>query len=112
MSVVVPALAKTAAPQRQRDVLVPQVALEQLATGQWRDMPHPCMGRNSLLTAPEITYKTLATTLTVIAMMMTLKKKDITLCSVTRRLMPLDETTTSYVWQHMLSTMEKYRKSK
>ena len=72
-----------------------------------RNRPEP---RNSIVAA--IPYKTLATTLTVIAMMMTLKKKDITLCSVTSRLMPLDETTTSDVWQHMLSTMEKYRKSK
>ena len=59
-----------------------------------------------------VAYKTLATTLTVIAMMMTLKKKDMALCSITRRRMPLDETTTSDVWQHMLKTIEKYRKSK
>ena len=66
--------------------------------------PHP-----TSITVPS--QSTPATTLTVIAMMITLKKKDTTLCSITSLRMLLDDTATSEVWQHMLNTTAKYVKS-
>ena len=66
--------------------------------------PHP-----TLINVPS--QRTPATTLTVIAMMITLKKKDTTLCSITSLRMLLDDTATSEVWQHMLNTTAKYVKS-
>ena len=66
--------------------------------------PHP-----SSIIVPA--HSTPATTLTVIAMMITLKKKDTTPCSITSLRMLLDDTATSEVWQHMLNTTAKYVKS-
>ena len=57
-------------------------------------------------------YNTLATTLTEMAIMMTLKKNDTTLCSITSRRNGDDVIATSDVWQHMLSTTAKYMKSR
>ena len=45
------------------------------------------------------------------AMMITLKKKETMLCKITKRRMFVDVTAMSEVWQHMLSTTEKYVKS-
>ena len=53
------------------------------------------------------TYNTPATTFTVIAMMITLKKNETTLCSMTTRRNADDVIATSEVWQHMLRTMAK-----
>ena len=70
--------------------------------------PDMCAGSGKVPPASLVrAYNTPATTLTVMAMMMTLKKNDTMLCSITRRRNDDEVMATSEVWQHMLSTTEK-----
>ena len=60
MGVGVLARALTAVPQRRRDVPVPYAGLAHLATGPWRDMPHPCQAQESVRAHPPSRTRELA----------------------------------------------------